>query len=112
MGVPAFFRWLTSRYPKILMDAFEENKDDITIKDVNKILKEKYDVETEMPLIDNLYLDFNGIIHPCCHPENKVSQILIFSLNLPLKKRCLIIFLNTLIILLKLSNPRRFCIWR
>ncbi|KAM3138612.1 hypothetical protein pb186bvf_009364 [Paramecium bursaria] len=53
MGVPAFFRWLCSRNPKILLEALE-NGDDF---------------ENQNPLIDNLYLDMNGLIHPCSHPE-------------------------------------------
>uniref|UniRef100_A0A3Q4MHM2 5'-3' exoribonuclease 2 n=2 Tax=Pseudocrenilabrinae TaxID=318546 RepID=A0A3Q4MHM2_NEOBR len=41
MGVPAFFRWLSRKYPSIIVE------------------------------FDNLYLDMNGIIHPCTHPEDK-----------------------------------------
>ena len=29
MGVPAFFRWLTIRCPKILQDAKEDDKEEI-----------------------------------------------------------------------------------
>lgn len=69
MGVPAFFKWLTMRYPKVVMDAVE----DITGEfDINNYLKTNYNVESSMPYIDNLYLDMNGIIHPCCHPQDKV----------------------------------------
>jgi 5'-3' exoribonuclease 2 len=71
MGVPAFFKWLTMRYPKVVMDAIEEIHSDFNI---NTFLKEKYNTDTSMPYIDNLYLDMNGIIHPCCHPQDKVKS--------------------------------------
>ena len=48
MGVPAFFRWLVNRVPQTLTELEGER-------------------ECDHP-IDNLYLDMNGIIHPCTHP--------------------------------------------
>lgn len=51
MGVPAFFRWLSKKYPSI-------------------VVEKKRGTETDF-LFDNLYLDMNGIIHPCTHPEDK-----------------------------------------
>lgn len=46
MGVPSLFRWIAKRYSKSI-----------------------YSVNNQE--VDNLYLDLNGIIHPCCHPKNK-----------------------------------------
>jgi len=70
MGVPAFFKWLTLRYPKIVIDAKEEIKLGI---DLNKIIENIYNKEIQIPEIDNLYLDMNGIIHPCAHPIDRDS---------------------------------------
>ena len=45
MGVPKFYRWLSERYP---------------------MLNHTCDAGT-VPIIDNLYLDMNGVIHHCSH---------------------------------------------
>ncbi|RZC39325.1 5'-3' exoribonuclease 1 like, partial [Asbolus verrucosus] len=48
MGVPKFFRYISERYPCL-----------------SEFVK-----EYQIPIFDNLYLDMNGIIHMCSHPDD------------------------------------------
>ncbi|XP_055351574.1 5'-3' exoribonuclease 2-like [Paramacrobiotus metropolitanus] len=71
MGVPAFFRWLSRKYPSIVVHATEERS-----RALEDDASGSVPVDTSLPNpngveFDNLYLDMNGIIHPCCHPEDR-----------------------------------------
>ena len=68
MGVPALFRWLSQKYPKIISSVIEQHPRSIDG------VEYPVDYTGPNPLgeeIDNLYLDFNGIVHPCSHPDDK-----------------------------------------
>ncbi|XP_062506213.1 5'-3' exoribonuclease 1-like isoform X2 [Corticium candelabrum] len=62
MGVPKFYRWISERYPCL-----------------SQIVREH-----QIPEFDNLYLDMNGIIHVCSHPNDddphfRISEEKIFG---------------------------------
>ncbi|KAI6649785.1 5'-3' exoribonuclease 2-like isoform X2 [Oopsacas minuta] len=67
MGVPAFFRWLSRKYPSILVYCIQEKSSMVSGVEVPIDTSKPNPNEIEY---DNLYLDMNGIIHPCCHPED------------------------------------------
>jgi 5'-3' exoribonuclease 2 len=86
MGVPALFRWLNTRYPRMTSRVIEEQTVtingfeipvDISKPNPNGSMYDGCVQLTRAVEFDNLYLDMNGIIHPCTHPENKVRHSLL-----------------------------------
>mmetsp|Transcript_6201 Transcript_6201/g.9011 ORF Transcript_6201/g.9011 Transcript_6201/m.9011 type:complete len:868 (+) Transcript_6201:60-2663(+) len=55
MGIPSFFKWTQQKYPEILENLVEDGNN-----------KRK---------LDNLYLDMNGIVHPCVAQVTEFNDI-------------------------------------
>ncbi|KAG7097258.1 hypothetical protein E1B28_004624 [Marasmius oreades] len=73
MGVPALFRWLSKKYPKIIFPVVED--EEVKVPDENNeivtVPSNMADPNPNGTEFDCLYLDMNGIVHPCTHPEGK-----------------------------------------
>lgn len=69
MGVPQLFRYLSEKYPRMMVECVEQ----LLMEGDGSEPRPPSDISPANPNaieFDNLYLDMNGIIHPCTHPED------------------------------------------
>ena len=61
MGVPNFFSWLTTKYPRIITRKNKNGDENVS----------GAENEPKLAAFDNLYLDMNGFIHEAASPIDR-----------------------------------------
>ena len=65
MGVPKFYRWISERYKNATCELLHTLNIQFRYPCLSEVVK-----DYQIPEFDNLYLDMNGIIHNCSHPND------------------------------------------
>ena len=65
MGVPKFYRWISERYKNVTSELPHTLNIQFRYPCLSEVVK-----DYQIPEFDNLYLDMNGIIHNCSHPND------------------------------------------
>jgi len=82
MGIPKFYRWISERYP-CLSQVIAQQQVLCVMCRFHSCLSPLF-AAAQIPDFDNLYLDMNGIIHTCTHPNDddphfRLSEEAMFS---------------------------------
>ncbi|KAK2195381.1 bifunctional Xrn1 [Babesia duncani] len=77
MGIPTFFKWISSRYPLVVESNFDSSSEREDAFKLLHTLDVNYGSSTCKLVpegFDNLYLDVNGIVHNCSHSSPELSK--------------------------------------
>ena len=74
MGVPAFYRWLSEKYPKIVTDVLEQRP--FAIEGHPLLLPDAREPNPSGLETDNFYIDLNGVIHPCRYARSQGFRLI------------------------------------
>ena len=80
MGIPKYFRWVTTKHNNLIINPKIENN--------TSSLEPEDEVLADCKNIDNLFLDANCLIHPCCRQILKSNSKLIKEYNKFYKENC------------------------
>ena len=68
MGIPKFYRWISERYPCLSQVIAQQQV--VCVGGLTHWCLLISSAVSQIPDFDNLYLDMNGIIHTCTHPND------------------------------------------